>query len=194
MVKFFVPVCVFFVFLGAVSCAAVPPAEGALQPALPVPEAGESPSPAEGAVSPAEVAEYERSVGDLAEAVPLETFVADKNAVMSAIRELEAAMRNGDAALWRVYLSPDSKSYLSDPANMKPITDRLRNKIRIQSDEEYFKYVFIPSRRGRTIDEIRYISPEEIKAVEVRQNTDIIYYYFENYDGKWLVKLDAMQD
>ena len=45
---------------------------------------------------------------------------------------------------------------------------------------------------GRNVNEIRYISRTEVKAVEVQDNKDIIYYEFEKIDNRWLVKLPTL--
>ena len=49
--------------------------------------------------------------------------------------------------------------------------------------------IFVPSRKNRTVEEIRYISRDSVKAVEVRDETDIVYYNFVKTNGKWLVRI-----
>ena len=58
---------------------------------------------------------------------------------------------------------------------------------------EKTEHVFIPSRKISKVDEIRYISKTNVKAVEVREDKSIlVYYYFQKIDGKWLVNLPKL--
>ena len=112
---------------------------------------------------------------------------------MKAIADLEGIMARKDVAQWRKYLSPSSVAYLKNAGHMRAVSAKLPAQLRIRSDEDYFKYVFIPSRQDRKIDEIRYVSSTVTKAVQVRENDDVIYYYFEKVNGTWLIKLDESQ-
>jgi hypothetical protein len=152
----------------------------------PVPEA--APPPVTEAL-----AEYSRSVAALGVSISEETFHEDKEAIMKAIDDLERIMARKDTAQWRKYLSPTSIAYLRNANSMRAVSAKLPSPIQIRSDEDYFKYVFIPSREGRKVDEIRYVSSTEAKAVQLRENNDVIYYYFEKVNGVWLVKLDESQ-
>jgi hypothetical protein len=137
--------------------------------------------------------EYARSVAALGSAVSEATFNQDRDAIMRTITELETIMTTKDVVQWRKYLSPSSVAYLRNQQNMKTVSARLPGNFQIRTDEDYFKFVFIPSRQGRKIDEIRYVSSIVTKAVQVRENDDVIYYFFEKINGKWLVKLDDLQ-
>lgn len=138
-------------------------------------------------------AEYLRSVAELGFAISEETFYEDKNAIMQAIADIERIMIQRNVAQWRKYLSPSSVAYLKSAGNMRAVSAKLPAQLRIRSDEDYFKYVFIPSRQDNEIDEIRYMSPTVTKAVQVRETGDVVYYYFEKVNDVWLVKLDEIQ-
>ena len=61
--------------------------------------------------------------------------------------------------------------------------------------EDYFKYVFIPARNGRRIDEIRYENSKTIKAVQVNGDVDTVYYYFKkSSDDTWKLHLPPISD
>ena len=77
--------------------------------------------------------------------------------------------------------------------NLQIIATKLPKKgVSLKNLSDYFLNVFIPSRIDRKVTEIRYISPTEVKAVEVQGEKDIIYYEFEKVGEKWLVKLPTM--
>ena len=67
-----------------------------------------------------------------------------------------------------------------------------QKSIRMKTLKDYFKWVFVPSRKGQSIDEIRYISNQSIKAVQVKDDKDVIYYYFKKEGGKWKIYLPTL--
>ena len=105
--------------------------------------------------------------------------VVDKNGVMVSERSID-------------YLTPESKSFWSNQQNLALVSQRLPIKnYRLKNLQDYFEKVFIPSRIGRVVDEIRYVSTTKVKAVQYTEQQDIIYYYFEKIDGRWFLHLDT---
>ena len=137
--------------------------------------------------------EYSRAISALSaeDSVSEDTFTEDKKEIMHIIDELSDIMKNKDFSKWVKYLTPASRNYWSNPANLREVSKKLPLKgFTLKNLEDYFKYVFIPSRQGRRIDEIRYLSSSYVKAVQVKNNTDIIFYYFNKIDGKWLLNIN----
>ncbi|WP_191014724.1 hypothetical protein [Treponema zioleckii] len=132
--------------------------------------------------------EYARSVGDVQ--VSKDDFKKDKTNVLAVIDDLAKVMADKDFKTWLQYVDSSSTQYWSQGVNLKKAQKRLPIKgLQLRTLEDYFKYVFIPSRSGREVTEIRYISDSYIKAVQVQDNTDIIYYYFNKIDGIWKLHL-----
>jgi hypothetical protein len=158
-----------------------------------------SATPAPEPVAPAEPAdkpvttEYARSVATLGSAISEDTFLKDKESIMKIIADLETAMKTQNVATWRKYLSPSSVAYLKNPRNLQAVSSRLPAPLQLRTDADYFKYVFTPSRQ-RPNDELRYVSPVVTKVVQVRENDDVVNYYFEKINGIWLVNLDENQN
>lgn len=138
--------------------------------------------------------EYNRSTCLLHdEKIPEEVFTEDKKAILNIISELSSIMQNKDYMGWIKYLSEDSILYWRNSANLSSISKRLPIKgLRLKTLEDYFRNVFIPSRLNRNVDEIRYISKTKVKAVQMNNNEDIIYYEFEKINGKWLLNLEKL--
>ena len=103
-------------------------------------------------------------------------------------------MQEHDVNSWLNYITPVSKAFYSNPINLRKAQKKLPNKmLQLNSIKDYFNYVFIPSRKISKVDEIRYISKTNVKAVEVREDKSIlVYYYFQKIDGKWLVNLPKL--
>ncbi len=128
--------------------------------------------------------EYERSIGDTG--VSLDTFTQDKNAILAIIKELAVVMKNYDYKAWLTYLDEESKTYWSKKPNLSAAQKKLPVRgLQLRTLEDYFKHVFVPARRGKEVTEIRYISDKNIKAVQVQEDVDIVYYNFNKINNVW---------
>lgn len=139
--------------------------------------------------------EYERSINNMEGTVTIEDFVEDKKDILSRIKKLGDVMDRKDFYTWKTFVEPESLSYWSLKGNLKKVSAMLPIKgIQLNSLEDYFKFVFIQSRIGRQIDEIRYISDSYVKAVQVTDSQDVVYYYFIKLNGIWKLKLPPLND
>ena len=141
-------------------------------------------------------AEYLRSTQALSaeELVTKDEFAEDKAEILRIIKELQKVMEKEDVEAWLNYVDKDSKNFYSNPVNIRKVQKKLPNKaIVLNGIGDYFKYVFIPSRKNREITEIRYISKTNTKAVQVNEDGSITrYYQFLKINGKWYVQLDRV--
>lgn len=145
----------------------------------------EEPAPVE---KTAEEKEYERSVGDTD--VSIDTFNTDKNAILEIIKELDVVMKNYDYKSWLNYLDEESISYWSKRPNLSAAQKKLPVKgLTLRTLEDYFKHVFVPARRGKKVTEIRYNSDKNIKAVQIQDGVDIVYYNFNKKGDVWKVHI-----
>ncbi len=140
--------------------------------------------------------EYLRSTQALSaeELVTKDEFAEDKAEILRIIKELQKVMEKEDVEDWLNYVDTASKNFYSNPANIRKVQKKLPNKaIVLNGIGDYFKYVFIPSRKNREITEIRYISKTNTKAVQVNEDHSITrYYQFIKVNGKWYVQLDRV--
>lgn len=140
--------------------------------------------------------EYIRSTQALSaeELVTKDEFTEDKAEILRIINELQSVMEKEDVEEWLTYVDKNSKSFYSNPSNIRKVQKKLPNKaVILNGIGDYFKYVFIPSRKNREITEIRYISKTNTKAVQVKDDGSItIFYQFIKINGKWYVQLDRV--
>ncbi len=156
------------------------------QPAAPEPVAGDD--------------ESARSVGSVS--VDRNTFEEDKEQVLRIISELDTVMRSKDYNSWLTYVDQKSIDYWMLRKNLQKAEKRLPVKgIKLRDLRDYFNYVFIPARAGKTVSEIRYISDTYINAVQVHEPTVgqteeqlTIYYYFNKIDGRWMVNIPPIEN
>ncbi|MBQ0039719.1 MAG: hypothetical protein KBS64_04780 [Treponema sp.] len=139
--------------------------------------------------APADDDEYARSTSNVT-TVTKEVFEEDKARILQIIQDLDIYMKNGDFKGWTNYLAPESYSYWTKKPNLTKAAQRLPKKgLRLNTIEDYFKFVFIPARRGHTVDEIRYDTETEVNVVQVDDDKDIVYYSFQKISGKWKLVL-----
>lgn len=140
--------------------------------------------------------EYIRSTNNLSstETVTKEEFNDDKTEILRIIADMQEIMQKEDVNAWLKYIAPDSIKYYSNPANIRKAQKKLPNKtITLNGIGDYFKYVFIPSRKRSEVKEIRYISKTNIKAVDVKSDGSlIVYYQFVKVNNKWLVHIPTL--
>ncbi len=137
--------------------------------------------------------EYERSTSNVS--VSKEVFEEDKTRILAMIDELDAVMKNVNYKGWLTYLDETSKNYWSRKANLQKASSKLPRKgLMLRSLEDYFKFVFIPARIGRTVDEIRYETETQVKVVQVGEEADIVYYNFLKENGKWKLRIPPISD
>ncbi len=140
--------------------------------------------------------EYLRSINNLdkKDTISKEEFTDDKAAILAIIDNLSEIMEEQNFEEWKNYITQESLNYYSSPANIKRAQQKLPDKtIVLYRLDDYFKYVFIPSRKRSKVEEIRYISKTEVKAVEVKDdNTIVVYYSFIKQNGKWLISLPRL--
>ena len=140
--------------------------------------------------------EYLRSINNLQaeEVVTKSEFEEDKAAILAIIEELAEIMEEEDFNAWMNYISKDSKTYYSNPKNIRKAQKKLPDKtLQLYGIKDYFKHVFIPARKNRRVDEIRYISKSYVKAVQVKDDSSIVvYYYFIKENGKWIVHIPEL--
>ena len=137
--------------------------------------------------------EYARSVNTVN--VSKSKFTEDKAEIMRIIGELDTVMSKNDFSTWKSYIDNESITYWSSPKNLSKASGMLPVKgLKMTNLKDYFTHVFVPSRRGRKVDEIRYTSPLDVKAVQVNRDTDIIYYYFRKVGNKWYVTLPPLSN
>ncbi len=140
--------------------------------------------------------EYLRSTQALSaeELVTKDEFAEDKAEILRIIKELQKVMERENVEEWLTYVDTASKNFYSNPVNIRKVQKKLPNKaIVLNGIGDYFKYVFIPSRKNREITEIRYISKTNTKAVQVNDDHSITrYYQFIKINGKWYVQLDRV--
>ena len=113
--------------------------------------------------------------------------------ILEKISELNIIMKDKNYKSWLNYIEKSSIDYWSMKTNLSAVSKQLPVKgLNLKTLEDYFNFVFIPSRMGRRIDEIRYLSSTSIKAVQIRNDDTIVFYNFKKIDDQWQVELPRL--
>ncbi len=138
--------------------------------------------------------EYARSTVDVD--VTREEFSSDKKEILRIISELSQIMEKSDYDSWLKYIEPESVQYWSNIVNLAKAARRLPvdpkkplERPKLNNLQDYFKLVFVRSRKDRSVNEIRYISRDSVKAVQVEDDRDIVYYNFVRINKKWMISI-----
>ena len=138
-----------------------------------------------------EILEYERYTLNVD--ISYDEFNSDKNRILQIIDEMNEIIEKRDYNAWVTYLDMDSAVYWSKRPNLQKAASKLPVKgIKLQTLHDYFIYVFLQSRKGYTVDEIRYENRNLVKAVQVAQETDIVYYTFKKINDEWKLHLPEL--
>lgn len=156
--------------------------EPADQPEPEVPEVPEEP-PAE-----PEVQEPLEAAGEFVptEEVYRETF----QDIDDYISELNSIIRNKDYEQWVQFLTTKYKESLSDPAFLADISERpvLKNRnVQVDSLRDYFTHVVVPSRANIRLDDLVFLSDQEIEAIMVIGETRITVYRLVKTQEGWKI-------
>ncbi|MCK4799129.1 MAG: hypothetical protein KAT05_17285 [Spirochaetes bacterium] len=122
----------------------------------------------------------------------------DKDKLREHIKALftliEKKIVKGDYKAWYNLISRKYKYFLNDPANLKKIaaeSDYLFNRrINLTNPKDYFKYVVIQSREGKSLKfvDYEYVNQYHIKVICLFDNKDEFVYRFIYEENLW--KLD----
>ncbi|MFP4484221.1 MAG: hypothetical protein ACLFO1_05145 [Spirochaetaceae bacterium] len=110
--------------------------------------------------------------------------------VEKTIEELNKIIREQDFEAWRSYLTKAYADRYSDPEELREISDMpilQRNEITLRTLRDYFRWVVVPSRANARLDDLRFISENEVEAIMSVNGRQVILYHLKNVDGSWKI-------
>ncbi|AIN92725.1 hypothetical protein [Treponema putidum] len=110
-----------------------------------------------------------------------------KSEIEEVVKKLNDITAKKDYGRWRYWLSKDYIKEFSKPEVLKKASEGLpahQKGTQLKSIEDYFYYVFVPSRQNKVFDDITYLSPTKVEA---RTTDSKVLYRFEKIDDRWLL-------
>jgi len=120
-----------------------------------------------------------------------EVFESTKIEVQNYIEEVNSLIRAGNFEAWKDNLSDEYFKGISDPEFLRRSSESAllkRQGIVLQSPQDYFTYVVVPSRANSTVDDIEFISQNRVKAFTINnRNERLRLYDLEHTGNTWKI-------
>lgn len=110
--------------------------------------------------------------------------------VEQTIAELNQIIRDRDYEAWLDFLTEEYVEVRSDEEELERVSQQpvlQRNSIVVDSLEDYFRFVVVPSRSNARLDDLVFIDDNTVQAVMEIQDEDVILYQLERRDGRWKI-------
>lgn len=121
-------------------------------------------------------------------------YIDTKLEVELVVKELNKITENSDYDAWLGYLSDEYRERYSDKAVLKDISKRLSGKglafnaINLNTLHDYFKYIFVPSRKNIRVDDIVFTSAMAVNVMMNVTRTERRYVYtLERQKNGWKI-------
>jgi hypothetical protein len=134
-----------------------------------------------------EIPAEEFNPGSISQAV----FDSTKIDVQHFIQDLNSIIRSRDYNTWTSHLGDEYFAEKSSPAYLAQISEQPRlktQKIVLNSPQDYFIHVVVPSRANDRVDDIEFVSPTRVKAYTVTANGQRLRLYdLESEGNTWKI-------
>lgn len=113
-----------------------------------------------------------------------------KSEIEEVVKKLNEITAKKDYGRWRYWLSKDYIKEFSKPEVLKKTSDGLPSNLKgkqLKSIEDYFYYVFVPSRQNGRVDDIVYLTPTKVRVLKITTTQSLIFYNLEKIDDRWLL-------
>jgi len=149
------------------------------------------------AVQPEEVPAVEEKPPDLqpeAEfdpgSISQEVFENTKADVRIYIEKLNGIIRSKNYEGWKAHLSEDYFRHISSPDFLKSTSEMPmleRHGIVLESAEDYFTHVVVPSRANARVDDIEFTGHNRVKVFTISRNERLRLYELEQTGNTWII-------
>ena len=138
----------------------------------------------------AEVEPEETAPGDHEIAVSVEVYERTFSEIEETIEELNRVIQAQDFRRWQDYLTKEYIDTYSDPQTLQelsetPILDR--NNIELENLRDYFDWVVVPSRANARLDDLRFITNNQVEAIMEVRGQRVILYQLTDVNDDWKV-------
>jgi len=119
------------------------------------------------------------------------TFENTKTEMQLVVEELNKITLEKNYTKWLTWLSDEYKQTYSDPAILDKVSASLPIKgIKLKTLQDYFEYVFVPSRQNMRVDDIQFVSPTRVYVImEITPKSPAAIYILEKTSNGWKLVL-----
>ncbi|PIE97930.1 MAG: hypothetical protein CR988_05405 [Treponema sp.] len=113
-------------------------------------------------------------------------YIDTKSEISEVVDNLNEITKNNDYDRWLQYLSDDYIEYYSNKSVLAKVSKSLPVKnIHLNSLQDYFKFVFVPSRKNIRVDDIKFLSPSAVNVIMRNKKGSLLVYILEKQAGRW---------
>jgi hypothetical protein len=120
-----------------------------------------------------------------------EVFDSTKVDVQNFIQDLNRIISRKDYKVWVEHLGEEYFTEISSPSFLSETSNQPRlktQKIVLNSAEDYFNYVVVPSRADDRVDDIEFVSQNRVKAYRVTPSGQRLRLYeLEGFGDTWKI-------
>ena len=113
-----------------------------------------------------------------------------KSEIEEVVKKLNDITAQKDYGRWRYWLSTEYIKEFSKPDVLRKTSEGLPSNLKgkqLKSIEDYFYYVFVPSRQNGRVDDIEYLTPTKVRVFKIERTQTLIFYNLEKIDERWLL-------
>ena len=170
----------------------VQPATPVVQPATPVVQPAPQSPPVAPKPEPAKPAATSAAESSKPIEVSKEVYAKTFSEVEKVISDLNTVISNQEYDAWVSYLTPEYRRQMSSPANLQELSAMpllKRNNIVLNSLQDYFTLVVVPSRSHVRLDDLVFLNENTVDAIMHVRGQSVILYRLEKRNGTWKIGL-----
>ena len=113
------------------------------------------------------------------------------NEIKVIVESLNKVAKTKDYVKWLTFLSESYRTDFSKTPTFRVASENLKKKtggtVKLSSLQDYFKYVFVPSRQNIKVDDIEFLSPQRVNVLMLAKGRQLLIYDLEKIKGRWLL-------
>jgi len=120
-------------------------------------------------------------------AITKEAFITTKSEIETVVDDLNKITTDRDYERWLGYTSEEYREVFSGRDVLDRVSASLPTKgVRLRTLQDYFNYVFVPSRQNMRVDDIQFVSPTRVYVImEITPSSPAAIYILENTPKGW---------
>ncbi|MFW5693949.1 MAG: hypothetical protein ACOCYB_02185 [Alkalispirochaeta sp.] len=110
--------------------------------------------------------------------------------VEQTIQELNEIISDRDFPAWQDYLTDAYRRTYSDPSVLAESSQSgvlERNNIELESLEDYFNFVVVPSRANARLDDLVFVDEQTVEAIMEVRGERYLLYLLKKVDNQWKI-------
>lgn len=120
-------------------------------------------------------------------AITKKAYVNTKSEIELVVDDLNRITLDRDYTRWLAYTSDEYRNVFSGREVLDQVSASLPTKgIRLRSLQDYFNYVFVPSRQNMRVDDIQFVTPTRVYVImEITPSSPAAIYILEKTAEGW---------